>query len=237
MEALFTSENLIALLTLTSLEVVLGIDNVVFIAILAARLPADKQNLARKLGLTVAVVSRLLLVVCISWIMGLQAGLFEVFGRMFTGMDLILLLGGLFLIGKATYEIHHKMEGEGESSGSSVGKATLGAVLFQIALIDIVFSLDSVITAVGMVDHISIMAAAIILSAAIMVIFSKLIMDFVMRHPTVKVLALSFLVLIGTMLVADSFGQHIPKGYIYFAMAFSLGVEMINMRVRKKHVA
>jgi predicted tellurium resistance membrane protein TerC len=236
MEALLTSENLIALLTLTSLEVVLGIDNVVFIAILAARLPSEQQNLARKLGLTVAVGSRLLLVLGISWIMGLEAGLFEAFGRIFTGKDLILLLGGLFLIGKATYEIHHKMEGEGGSHGGSVVKASLGAVLFQIALIDIVFSLDSVITAVGMVDHISIMAVAIILSAAIMVIFSKMIMDFVMKHPTVKVLALSFLVLIGTMLVADSFGQHIPKGYIYFAMAFSLGVEVINMRVRRKHV-
>lgn len=234
MAEIFSAEALIALLTLTALEVVLGIDNVVFIAILAARLPAEKQQLARKLGLAVAVGSRLLLVLCISWIMGLQTELFSLIGHPFTGRDLVLFVGGLFLIGKATYEIHHKMEGDERLDGGAVGKATLGAVLIQIGLVDVVFSLDSVITAVGMVNQIAIMAIAIILSAAIMVVFSKFIMEFVLKHPTIKVLALAFLVLIGTMLVADSFGQHIPKGYIYFAMAFSLAVEMINMRVRAR---
>jgi len=236
MDALLTTENLIALLTLTGLEVILGIDNIVFIAILAGKAKPSEQALARKLGLLAAVGSRLLLVMGISWIIGLQAELFSLLGKPFSGRDIILLVGGLFLIGKATYEIHHKVENHDEALDTNRAVISLGSILTQIALIDLVFSLDSVITAVGMVDHISIMVVAIILSAAIMVIFSSLIMDFVLKHPTIKILALAFLVLIGTMLVADSFGQHIPKGYIYFAMAFSIGVELINMRIRPKSV-
>lgn len=231
MTELLTSENLIALLTLTSLEVVLGIDNVVFIAILASKLPAEKRDFARKMGLGVAVVSRLLLVLSLSWIMGLKNELFSMFGHGISGKDVVLIVGGLFLIGKATYELHHRVEGDPEDS-LGVGRkvVTMQAVMIQIAFVDIVFSLDSVITAVGMVQHIAIMVVAILLSVGIMLIFSKSITDFIGKHPTIKILALSFLLLIGVMLVADGFGQHIPKGYIYFAMAFSLFVEFLNIK-------
>lgn len=229
MVEILTYENLIALLTLTSLEVVLGIDNVVFIAILAGKLKKEQQNFARKMGLLVAVVSRLLLVFSLAWIMGLKENLFTLFGQGFSGKDLVLIVGGLFLIGKATHELHNRVEGGGESS-HGLKAATLQAVLIQVALVDIIFSLDSVITAVGMVEHISIMVIAILLSVGIMLLFSKAITDFIGLHPTIKVLALSFLLLIGVMLVADGFGQHIPKGYIYFAMAFSLFVELINIK-------
>ncbi|RIL07204.1 MAG: hypothetical protein DCC75_10195 [Proteobacteria bacterium] len=234
---LLTYENLIALLTLTSLEVILGIDNIVFIAILASRLKPEQRDLARKLGLAVAVVSRLLLVFCLSWVMGLTRELFVMLEHPFTGKDIVLVVGGLFLIGKATHELHNRVEGHADLEHSAGKVATLGTVLIQVAFIDIIFSLDSVITAVGMVQSVAIMAAAIILSVAIMLIFSKSITDFISKYPTVKILALSFLLLIGVMLVADGFGQHIPKGYIYFAMAFSLFVEMLNIRATAKKVA
>ncbi len=229
MDHLYSYENIVALLTLTSLEIVLGIDNVVFIAILASKLKPEQRDFARKIGLGVAVVSRLLLVLCLSWVMGLKSELFAVLGHSFTGKDLVLVIGGLFLIGKATYELHHRIEGGGDEH-STPKVTSLKAVLIQVALVDIVFSLDSVITAVGMVEHIAIMVIAILLSVAIMLVFSGGIMNFIGKHPTVKVLALAFLLLIGVMLVADGFGQHIPKGYIYFAMAFSLFVELMNIK-------
>jgi predicted tellurium resistance membrane protein TerC len=227
---LFTSANLIAVLTLTSLEIVLGIDNIVFIAILAGKLKEEQRELARKLGLGVAVISRLFLVLSLSWIMGLKNGLFEMFGHMFTGKDILLIIGGVFLIGKATHELHNKVEGELHDRTIVKKAATLGSVLLQVAFIDIVFSLDSVITAFGMVDEVAIMIAAILLSVGIMLIFSGAITRYIDQNPTIKVLALSFLLLIGVMLVAEGCGQHIPKGYIYFAMAFSFFVEMLNIR-------
>lgn len=223
----------IALATLTALEIVLGIDNVIFIAILAGKLPHEQQAKARSLGLGAALISRLLLLFSLSWIMRLTAPLFAVFGQEISGRDLILLLGGLFLIAKATREIHHKLEGE-EGAGNAEVKATFAGVIFQVMLIDIVFSLDSVITAVGMVNRISIMATAVIISVGFMLVFAGPISAFVQRHPTVKMLALAFLILIGVTLMAEGFGQHISKGYIYFAMAFSVLVEMLNLRLRSK---
>lgn len=222
----------IALLTLTSLEIVLGIDNIIFISILAGKLPGEQQKKARILGLLAAMISRLLLLLSLTWIMRLTAPLFNVFGQDFSGRDLILLIGGLFLIAKATHEIHNKLEGaEGESDAKV--KASFAGVIVQIMLIDIVFSLDSVITAVGMVQEVSIMMVAVIISVGFMLFFSGAISDFVQRHPTVKMLALAFLILIGVTLVAEGFEQHISKGYIYFAMAFSVLVEMLNLRLRK----
>lgn len=233
---LFTVTSLISLLTLASLEIVLGIDNVIFIAILAGRLPRDQQDRARKLGIGMAVISRIALLLGITWVMGLTKPLFAVAGFAFSGKQLILLLGGLFLIAKSTVEIHDKLEGEEEEHASTAkaAKTALTSVVVQIMLIDIVFSLDSVITAVGMTPHVELMIIAVILAAAVMLIFSGPIANFVQRHPTMKMLALAFLILIGVMLVAEAFGQHVDKGYIYFAMAFSLGVEVLNMRVRKK---
>ncbi|HMV82337.1 MAG TPA: TerC family protein [Blastocatellia bacterium] len=222
----------IALLTLTSLEIVLGIDNIIFISILAGKLPGEQQNKARVLGLLAAMVSRLLLLLSLTWIMRLTAPLFRIFSQEISGRDLILLVGGLFLIAKATHEIHNKLEGEEGESNTKV-KSSFAGVILQIMLIDIVFSLDSVITAVGMVQQVSIMMVAVIVSVGFMLFFSGAISNFVQRHPTVKMLALAFLILIGVNLVAEGLGQHIPKGYTYFAMAFSVLVEMLNLRLRK----
>ena len=222
----------IALLTLTSLEIVLGIDNIIFISILAGKLPGEQQKRARILGLLAAMVSRLLLLFSLTWIMRLTSPLFNVFSQEISGRDLILLIGGLFLIAKATHEIHNKLEGAEGESDAKVG-SSFASVIIQIMLIDIVFSLDSVITAVGMVQDISIMVVAVVISVGFMLFFSGAISDFVQRHPTVKMLALAFLILIGVTLMAEGFGQHISKGYIYFAMAFAVLVEMLNLRLRK----
>ncbi|HEY0970003.1 MAG TPA: TerC family protein [Gemmatimonadales bacterium] len=225
----------IGLLTLTVLEIVLGIDNIIFISILAGRLPADQQARARRLGLMGAFVSRLLLLFSLAWIVRLTRPLFEVLGHPVSGRDIILLVGGLFLIGKATHEIHNKLEGEEEHHGGGAGaaRATMSRVVFQIMLIDIVFSLDSVITAVGMVNEISVMVIANVIALGLMLVAVNPISAFVDRHPTVKMLALAFLVLIGANLVAEGTGVHIPKGYTYFAMAFSVLVEFLNQRARR----
>jgi predicted tellurium resistance membrane protein TerC len=229
---LFTSENAIALATLASLEIVLGIDNIVFISILTGKLPQERQAAARRIGLLLAMGMRIALLLAISWVMGLTATLFTLFQHAFTGRDLILLVGGLFLVAKATWEIHDKLEGgHGERGGPKA--ASFGAILVQITLLDIVFSLDSVITAVGMARHVEIMIAAVVIAVLVMMIFAGPIGAFIERHPTLKMLALSFLLLIGVMLMADGFGQHVSKGYIYFAMAFSLFVEVLNIRLRR----
>jgi predicted tellurium resistance membrane protein TerC len=224
----------IGLLTLTVLEIVLGVDNIIFISILAGKLPPDQRPKARKLGLLGAFFSRLLLLLSIAWIVRLTAPLFTVFGVDISGRGLILIIGGLFLIGKATHEIHDKLEGEEETSAVRAKAASMAGVIAQIMVIDIVFSLDSVITAVGMVDQVTIMIAANVIALGIMLVAAGPISNFVDRHPTVKMLALSFLVLIGTNLVAEGIGQHIPKGYTYFAMAFSVLVEMLNIRMRAR---
>lgn len=223
----------IALLTLTALEIVLGIDNIVFISILAAKLPAEQQNRARIIGLGLAAIMRVILLFSLSWVIGLTATLFEVLGQEISGRDLILLGGGLFLIGKATFEVHEKLEGEEGHATAAGGTATFGAILVQIVLLDAVFSLDSVITAVGMVDEVPVMIAAVIIAIGVMMVSAKTISDFVNNHPTVKMLALSFLLLIGTALVAEGLDFHIPKGYIYFAMGFSVFVEFLNLRMRR----
>jgi predicted tellurium resistance membrane protein TerC len=228
---------LIGLLTLTALEIVLGIDNIIFISILSSKLPKAQQPRARRLGLTGAFVSRILLLLSIAWIVRLSTPLFTVFDVEFTGRSLILLVGGLFLIGKATFEIHGKLEGsEDEVAGRPVA-SSLVTVIAQIMVIDIVFSLDSVITAVGMVSEVQIMIAANVVALGIMLAAATPISDFVDRHPTIKMLALAFLVLIGTNLVAEGLGHHIPKGYTYFAMFFSFLVEMLNLRLRAKQAA
>jgi predicted tellurium resistance membrane protein TerC len=221
----------IGLITLTALEVVLGIDNVIFISILAGKLPAEQQGKARKLGLGAAMITRILLLLSLAWIMKLTSPLFSALGYDFSGRDLILLVGGLFLLGKSTHEIHGKLEGEEGFRSSKV--TSFASVIIQITLLDIVFSLDSVITAVGMIDEVGIMVTAIVIAVLIMMVFAGAISDFVDRHPTVKMLALSFLLMIGLLLVADGLGHHIPKGYAYFAMGFSVFVEMLNLRVRK----
>jgi predicted tellurium resistance membrane protein TerC len=224
----------VSLATLAALEIVLGIDNIVFISILTSKLPAEKQDSARRMGLILALGMRLALLFGIKWLMGLTSELFSVMGKGFTGKDLILLVGGLFLVGKASHEIFDKLEASHDDDPRMKrGRATFGAVLTQIVLLDVVFSLDSVITAVGMVPHIEIMVAAVIISIGVMLLAAKTIGDFVNRHPSIKILALSFLLLIGVLLIADGFGQHISKGYVYFAMAFSLLVELVNMRMRK----
>jgi predicted tellurium resistance membrane protein TerC len=265
----FTPEALIALLTLTLLEIVLGIDNIIFIAILVGKLPAHLQNKARQIGLALAMIMRVGLLLCITWIMGLTKALFYIpflsepakhhaphvtGGHVeaahtaaavavttmaaaeplaMTGQRLILLIGGLFLIAKSTYEIHDKLEGGEEHGTAAKGKASFGMVLAQILALDLVFSLDSVITAVGMAKDLWVMITAVIIAVGAMLIFSGYIVRFVERHPTIKILALSFLILIGVMLVAEGVGRHIEKGYIYFAMAFAVGVEMVNIKVRK----
>jgi predicted tellurium resistance membrane protein TerC len=219
------------------MEIVLGIDNVVFISILTGKLPPAQQPLARNLGLGLALILRLGLLFAISWVMGLTETLFEVLDKPFSGRDLILLGGGLFLVAKATHEIYDKLEVEHHESGSTARvAASFGAILAQILALDIVFSLDSVITAVGMAQRIWVMVVAMVIAVGVMLVFAGTISTFVERHPSMKVLALSFLLLIGVMLIAEGMGQHIGKGYIYFAMAFSLGVELMNMRMRKKQV-
>jgi predicted tellurium resistance membrane protein TerC len=222
----------VGLATLTFLEIVLGIDNVIFISILAGRLPREQQGRARYIGLLLAMVMRIALLFSLSWIIRLTAPLFAVLGQEISGRDLVLLIGGLFLLAKSTHEIHQRLEGdEGEESARAA--PSLRSVLIQIMLLDIVFSLDSVITAVGMVDQLAVMVIAVIVAVGFMMLFAGPISEFVDRHPTVKMLALSFLILIGVSLIAESFDQHIPKGYIYFAMAFSVLVEMLNLRARK----
>jgi predicted tellurium resistance membrane protein TerC len=234
MGAFLTSDGLVALATLTALEIVLGVDNLVFIAIASARLPAAQQPLARRIGLAAALVTRVLLLLTLSWIMGLTRPMFSALGRDVSGRDLILLVGGLFLVGKATWEIYAKVEGLHEAAhAAGVRRGMLGVVV-QIMILDIVFSLDSVITAVGMVDDIPIMVAAIVLAMAVMLLAMDAVSGFVERHPSVKILALSFLILIGVVLVADGLGHHLPKGYVYFPMAFALGVEMLNLRYRTR---
>lgn len=234
MAELFTVESLIAFLTLTGLEIVLGIDNIVFIAILTSKLEAKRQDSARRLGLALAMLMRIGLLLAISWIMRLVTPLFTIAGHGISGRDLILLVGGVFLIGKATYEIHERMEGEGEHAEVKKAAVSFGSVIIQIMLLDIVFSLDSVITAVGMVQHVPIMIAAIIAAVGVMMLFSGVVSRFVMRHPTIKMLALAFLLLIGVMLVAEGLGQHFDRNYVYFAMAFSLFVELLNMRSSRR---
>jgi predicted tellurium resistance membrane protein TerC len=219
--------------TLTVLEIVLGIDNIIFISILASKLPRGQQGKARYIGLGLAMLMRIALLFSLSWIVRLTEPLLEVVGQEISGRDLVLLIGGLFLIGKATREIHERLEGE-EGEASARVAPSLRSVLIQIMLLDIVFSLDSVITAVGMVDELGIMVAAVVTAVAFMMLFARPVSEFVERHPTVKILALSFLILIGVSLVAEAFDQHIRKGYIYFAMAFSVVVEMLNLRARKK---
>ncbi len=232
-EWIASPEAWIALATLTALEIVLGIDNIIFISILVGRLPEHQRNFARRMGLGLAMFARLALLFSITWVMGLTEPWFTVFGEDISGREVILVGGGLFLLAKATHEIHNSLEGT-EDTGSPVAAATLGMVLFQIAVLDIVFSLDSVITAVGLVQHISIMAIAIIVAVVVMLVAAKPIGDFVDRHPTVKMLALAFLILVGVTLMAEGFEVHVPKGYIYFAMAFSVSVEMLNIRLRRR---
>lgn len=231
MADLFTGEALIGFFTLLALEIVLGVDNIIFISILAGKLPSEQQARARQIGLGLALITRILLLLSLSWIIGLEADLFSIAGYGFSGRDLILIGGGLFLVGKATYEIHERLEGEtGHSSNRVVTSFT--SVIIQIMLLDVVFSLDSVITAVGMVDQIEIMIAAVVVAIVIMLFAAGAISEFVNRHPTVKMLALSFLLLIGANLITEGFGVHIPKGYTYFAMAFAVFVELLNLRAR-----
>ncbi len=229
----------ISLLTLTALEIVLGIDNVIFISILAGKLPREQQPRARKIGLLLAMITRILLLCSVAWLMQLTRPLFTlpVLDHPVSGKDLILFIGGLFLIGKSVMEIHEKLEVEDGHATAKLARASFAAVVFQILLLDIVFSLDSVITAVGMANVLWVMIAAVVIALVIMLVFAGPISDFVNRHPTLKMLALSFLILIGVMLVAESFGRHIPKGYIYFAMAFAFAVEMLNLRLRAKTTA
>jgi predicted tellurium resistance membrane protein TerC len=224
-------ETWVALVTLTSLEIVLGIDNIIFISILAGKLPSEQQAGARTTGLAVAMLSRIALLFSLASVMRLTTPWFSVLGRDISGRDLILIGGGLFLLAKSTHEIHEKMEGHGEGTVNRAA-ASFAGVIVQILLLDVVFSLDSVITAIGMADEIAIMVAAVMIAVGFMMVFARAVSDFVHRHPTVKMLALSFLLMIGLSLVAEGFGQHIPKGYIYFAMAFSVFVEMLNLKVR-----
>jgi len=223
----------IALLTLTALEIVLGIDNIIFISILVGRLPVPQQQKARLLGLGLAMISRIALLMSLAWVMSLTQPLFSLMGQDFSLRDLILIGGGLFLFGKSTMEIHSSLEGEDEHGASSV-KAQFFSVLMQIMLLDIIFSLDSVITAVGLAQHLPVMVLAIVAAVLVMMFAARAIGEFVDNHPTIKMLALSFLILVGVTLVADGLGMHIPKGYIYFAMAFSTCVEMLNLKVRKR---
>jgi predicted tellurium resistance membrane protein TerC len=225
----------IALLTLTAMEIVLGVDNIVFIAILVGRLPAGQRDRIRRIGIALALVIRIGLLFTLSWLMRLTAPLFAVLGEEISGRDLILIAGGLFLVGKASHEMHAKLEGPDAEDSGKAATAAVAAVLAQILVLDVVFSLDSVITAVGMASQLWVMITAMILSVGVMLVFAGKIGDFVERHPTVKILALAFLLLIGVMLVAEGLGQHISKGYIYFAMAFALLVELLNMRFRKVH--
>lgn len=236
MELLTDPQAWIAFATLTALELVLGIDNIIFISILVDKLPKEKQELARRLGLFMAMFMRIGLLLVLSWIIGLVDPLFTVFKQEISGRDLILISGGLFLIWKSTGEIHQSMEGE-EGHASSAVKATFTAVILQIMIVDMIFSLDSIITAVGMVDSLVVMIAAVIASVGLMMLFAPAIGRFVSEHPTIKMLALSFLVVVGVVLIAEGLDHHVPKGYVYFAMAFSVTVEMLNIRMRRKPAA
>jgi predicted tellurium resistance membrane protein TerC len=233
-DELLTAENGLALVTLTAMEIVLGIDNIVFVSILTGKLPTEQRPRARRLGLGGAMFTRILLLFCLSWVMGLTAVLFQIASHGFTGRDLVLLGGGLFLLGKATFEIHERIEGHtGPAALDGPRHPKFSTTILQIMVLDIVFSLDSVITAVGMARSLTIMVTAVVLSVGVMLLFAGRVSDFVEHNPTIKMLALSFLLLIGVMLVADGCGQHIPKGYVYFAMAFSLLVEMLNLRAQR----
>jgi predicted tellurium resistance membrane protein TerC len=236
MEWLLDPQAWIALATLTALEIVLGVDNIIFISILVGRLQADQRQRARVVGLALAMLTRILLLLTLAWIMTLTHPLFELAGRDVSGRDLILFGGGLFLLWKSVHEIHNALEGE-TGGGGGAARAGFAAVIAQIAVIDIVFSLDSVITAVGMVDQVAVMVTAIVLAVLVMMFAARPIGEFVDRHPTIKMLALSFLILVGFALIAEAFNVRVPKGYIYFAMAFSVGVEMLNLRVRAKRGA
>ncbi len=236
MNHLFSMESLTALITLSAMEIVLGIDNIIFISIMVERVPLEAREKTRKLGIFLALILRIILLFSISWIMSLKDPLFTVIGKTFSGRDLILFGGGLFLLTKSTFEIHHKVEGSPEENIQQLTGVASQFILLQILMLDIVFSLDSVITAVGMANQIAIMVAAMTIAMIVMLFSAKSIGKFVEANPTIKILALSFLLLIGVMLVAESMGQHFGKGYIYFAMAFSLTVEMLNMRYRKKHL-
>jgi predicted tellurium resistance membrane protein TerC len=232
-----TTGNLVALLTLTVMEIVLGIDNLVFITILTAKVPARQRALARRLGLGVALISRIILLLTITWVMGLTAPLFTLRGHGYSGRDLILIAGGLFLLFKGTREIYDKVEGPRETRSAAGGQSSLLAVTMQIMLIDVVFSLDSVITAVGMADHVAIMIIAVVIAMIIMIVAINSVSRFIEHHPSVKILALAFLLLIGVMLVAEGMGRHVEKGYLYAAMAFSLFVEMLNIRMQRRRGA
>ncbi|MDO1447300.1 TerC family protein [Rhodocytophaga aerolata] len=232
-QGLFTTEAIISLLTLSLLEIVLGIDNIIFISIISDRLPKEQQKKARTVGILLALIVRIGLLFGISWIVSLKEPLFYVFKNGFSGRDIILFLGGLFLLGKSTTEIHHKLEGDEE--GTSAKKATsLRSAIIQIILLDIVFSFDSILTAVGLVDNVLIMIIAVIIALGVMLAFATPISTFVNTHPSIKMLALSFLIMIGLLLVAEAFHVHVPKGYVYFAMAFSFGVELLNLKLDKK---
>ena len=233
LELLTDPQAWIAFATLTALELVLGIDNIIFISILVDKLPPERREAARKIGLFMAMFMRIGLLMVLAWIVGLVAPLFTVMGQSISGRDLILILGGLFLIWKSTGEIHQSLEGD-EGHGSGAAQATFTAVILQIMVVDLVFSLDSIITAVGMVDELAVMIAAVIGSVGLMMLFAGPIGRFVSEHPTIKMLALAFLVVVGVVLVAEGFGHHVPKGYVYFGMAFSLAVEMLNIRMRKR---
>jgi len=235
LEWITNPESLIALLTLTVLEVVLGIDNIIFISILSGKLPKEQQNRARLTGLGLAMITRILLLFSIVWIMKLTLPLFTVLGQEISGRDIILIAGGLFLLAKSTFEIHDKLEGEEGHLNAKVAKS-FGSVITQILLLDVVFSLDSVITAVGMANNIVIMIVAVVIAVGVMMVSSKSISNYVEKHPTLKMLALAFLILIGVSLIAEGLEQHIPKGYIYFAMAFSVFVEMLNLKMKSKAV-
>ena len=236
MELLTNPQTWIAFGTLTALELVLGIDNIIFIAILVDRLPKERREFARRIGLFMAMFMRIGLLLVLAWIVGLVAPLFTVFGNEISGRDLILISGGLFLIWKSTGEIHQSLEGD-DSHGAGAAAATFTGVILQIMVVDMVFSLDSIITAVGMVDDVRVMIAAVIASVVLMMLFAGPIGRFVSDHPTIKMLALTFLVVVGVVLVAEGFDHHVPKGYVYFAMAFSVGVEMLNIRLRKRSAA
>lgn len=234
MQALFTTDNLISLFTLTLLEIVLGIDNIIFISIVAGKLPASKQNKARQIGLALAMIVRIFLLLCISFIIGLKADLFTINGIGFSGRDLILLSGGLFLMGKTVTEIHEKLEGEADHFDDVKKEKSFVSVIFQIVLVDIIFSFDSILTAVGLSDFVEVMIAAVVISMLIMMVYSRRISIYINRRPSIKMLALCFLIMIGALLVAEAFDVHVPKAYVYFGMVFALLVDLLNQRSRKK---